>query len=58
MNKLLIELIITNSCNKKCEYCDLDFRNIFISDEIISLFNKFIREEEKKVDYFHINFFG
>ncbi len=57
MNKILIEIIITNSCNKRCEYCDLDFKNTFISDKSISLFIDFINQE-KNIDYFHINFFG
>ncbi len=56
-NKILIELVITNSCNKRCEYCDLDFKNTFISDKSISLFIDFINKE-KNIDYFHINFFG
>jgi len=57
MNKILIEVIVTNQCNKRCEYCDLDFRNKSISDNDIDLFTRFINNSSSEIEYFHLNFF-
>lgn len=55
MKKILIELIISNQCNKRCEYCDLNFRNNEISDENIEKFLEFIEKSNEEIT---INFFG
>jgi len=55
MEKILIEVIITNQCNKRCNYCDLNFSNKVISDNNIILLSDFINLYKK--NYFHINFF-
>ena len=54
MNKILIELILTNQCNKRCEYCDLDFQNKSLSFNDLNLFIEFINKN--KANY-TINFF-
>lgn len=54
MEKILIELILTNQCNKRCEYCDLDFKNSFFWRENINKFIKFLKQN--KANY-KINFF-
>ena len=55
MDKILIELILTNQCNKRCEYCDLDFRNKSLSFNDLDLFISFLKNNT--ADY-TINFFG
>lgn len=54
MEKILIELILTNKCNKRCEYCDLLFTNNSLSFNELDLFIKFL--ENNKAEY-NINFF-
>lgn len=54
MNNILIELILTNQCNKRCEYCDLDFRNKSLSYSDLDLFIDFL--SKNKANY-TINFF-
>ena len=55
--KILFEFIVTNSCNKRCEYCKLDFRDNFIDDKIISNFINFIKKESLYLKSIIINFF-
>ena len=54
MDKILIELILTNQCNKRCEYCDLDFQNAVFSDENILNLDNFIKNNPAE---YTINFF-
>ncbi len=54
MNNILIELILTNQCNKRCEYCDLDFRNKSLSYYDLDLFIDFL---SKNKAFYTINFF-
>lgn len=54
MEKILIELILTNNCNKRCEYCDLDFNNKSLSFQDLDLFIIFLKDN--KAEY-SINFF-
>lgn len=51
---ILFEVILTKQCNKRCQYCDLDFNNISLSYKHIDLFINFIIKN--KVDC-KINFF-
>lgn len=55
---LLFEIIVTNQCNKRCKYCDLDFRNAYISWDFFDiLFEKYM-ELSSKFEKIHLNFFG
>lgn len=60
MNKenILIELVITNQCNKRCKYCDLNFSNNFQNKKTLDLFINFLENNYEKVNGFLINFFG
>ncbi len=55
MHKILIELILTNNCNKRCNYCDLNFKDKSLSKKDLDIFTGFIKNN--KADY-SINFFG
>lgn len=50
----MIELILTNNCNKRCQYCDLEFKNKSLSIDDLDLFIDFISENKAK---YNINFF-
>lgn len=54
MNNILIELILTNNCNKRCPYCDLNFENKSQSFESLDSLINFIAKN--KANY-TINFF-
>jgi len=54
MEKILIELILTNKCNKRCDYCDLDFENKSLSFNDLDLLTDFLKNN--RADY-TINFF-
>lgn len=54
MQNILIELILTNQCNKRCQYCDLDFKNNFFSKEKLDVFINFLRQNPAN---YSINFF-
>jgi MoaA/NifB/PqqE/SkfB family radical SAM enzyme len=54
MEKILIELILTNQCNKKCNYCDLEFKNKSLSTQNLDRLTSFL---EKNKAYYSTNFF-
>ncbi len=54
MQNVLIELILTNQCNKRCEYCDLDFKNKSLSFDDLDLFSNFLKLNPAN---YTINFF-
>jgi len=54
MEKILIELILTNLCNKKCEYCDLNFQSKSFSFNDLDLFIIFLKNNTAE---YTINFF-
>lgn len=54
MQNILIELILTNKCNKRCEYCDLEFKNKSLSFWDLDLFIWFLKNNQAK---YTINFF-
>lgn len=58
MNNLLFEIIVTNQCNKRCSYCDLDFRTIFIDKKYIDNLYDILISNSSKIDNLTINFFG
>lgn len=55
--KILFEVIISNQCNKRCSYCDLDFRDSDINNKVLDEFIAFLFNEIDNVEYFIINFF-
>ncbi|MDD2566160.1 MAG: radical SAM protein [Candidatus Gracilibacteria bacterium] len=55
MHNIYIELIITNGCNKRCQYCDLDFSHKSFSYSNLDKFIEFLKNN--KANY-TINFFG
>lgn len=57
MNSILIEIIMSNQCNKRCPYCDLNFYNQSFSRTSLDIFSDFLDKNRSKVKYFHINFF-
>lgn len=57
MKKILIEVVTTNDCNRRCSYCDLDFRKNKIKISDLDKLILFIKNNHKEVEYFIINFF-
>jgi sulfatase maturation enzyme AslB (radical SAM superfamily) len=57
MQNVIFHLVLTNQCNKRCEYCDLDFKNNIISKNDIDLFIKYINTSVDKFWEIRINFF-
>lgn len=55
-NNILIELVISNQCNKRCKYCDLNFSNNFQTKESIDIFIRFLKNNLEN-NNFLINFF-
>ncbi len=55
MKNFLIELILTNQCNKRCDYCDLNFKNKSFSFKELDLFIEFLKNNKA---IYTINFFG
>ncbi|UFX83292.1 radical SAM protein [Candidatus Absconditicoccus praedator] len=55
---LLFEIVITNGCNKRCPYCDINFERGFIKNEVVDNFIKSIRNYDGELGGIHINFFG
>lgn len=53
----LIELIVTNQCNKRCEYCDLDFVSDYQLEENLMAFSDLLSKSQKDVWDLTINFF-
>ncbi|MFA5917175.1 MAG: radical SAM protein [Candidatus Gracilibacteria bacterium] len=58
MYKILFEVIINNQCNKRCSYCDLNFKNKSFSFRDLDKFIIFLNSNKDFVKYYHINFFG
>ena len=56
-HNVLIEFVITNQCNKRCKYCDLDFSDNEQSEEDIEIFYKFVSKNQKYIENLTINFF-
>ncbi len=54
MENILIELILTNNCNKRCEYCELNFTSKTISYSSIDKFIDFLSNNPAN---YTINFF-
>lgn len=57
-NNILIEFVLTNECNKRCKYCDLDFHGAKQTKENIDAFISFLEKNAKDVHEYIINFFG
>lgn len=58
MQNIIFHIILTNQCNKRCEYCDLDFSNNTISYENIDIFIDYINKKHRNFWEIRINFFG
>lgn len=58
MRRILFEIILNNQCNKRCSYCDLDFKDTAFSFADLDKFVHFLRSNKDSVEYYHINFFG
>ena len=57
-SSFLFEIIVTNQCNKRCQYCDLDFRNTYIPLDFFDILFKKYMEFSSKIEKIHLNFFG
>lgn len=57
MQNVIFHLVLTNQCNKRCEYCDLNFSNNYIAEENIDLFIEYINNNSHKYWEIRINFF-
>lgn len=55
--KILIEVIVNNQCNRRCEYCDLNFKSQEITYQQLDDLTHFIEKNKDSVEYFHLNFF-
>lgn len=53
---ILIELILSRACNKRCSYCDLDFNSDVIEARQLDMLSEAIKKESENYE-FHINFF-
>ena len=57
MQNVIFHLVLTNQCNKRCEYCDLNFSNNYISENNIEAFIDYINKNSHKYWEIRINFF-
>jgi len=57
MQNVIFHLVLTNQCNKRCEYCDLNFSNNYISENNIERFIHYINKNYYKYWEIRINFF-
>lgn len=58
MKNLLFEIIMSKQCNKRCNYCDLDFKNENLDNLVIDEFYNKLNWILQKNDIVFINFFG
>lgn len=58
MKNLLFEIIMSKQCNKRCNYCDLDFKNENLDNLVIDEFYNKLNWILQKNDNIFINFFG
>lgn len=58
MPKLLFEIIMSNQCNRRCEYCKLDLREQEISREYLDDMISFLTHYQWEYETVKINFFG
>lgn len=56
-HNILIELIISHPCNKRCEYCDLEFANKQMGKKELDTMIQFLRNSRDNLNSLHINFF-
>ncbi len=57
MQNIIFHIILTNQCNKRCEYCDLDFQNNTISYDNINIFLDYLHNNAQNFWEIRINFF-
>ena len=58
MKNLLFENVMSKKCNKRCNYCDLDFKNENLDNLVIDEFYNKLSWILQKNDIVFINFFG
>lgn len=58
MQNIIFHLVLTNQCNKRCEYCDLNFSDRILSETNINYFIEFINDNAHKFWEIRVNFFG
>ncbi|MDD2907741.1 MAG: radical SAM protein [Candidatus Gracilibacteria bacterium] len=56
--KIIIDLMMTNNCNRRCEYCPINFTNNFLEKEDIDFLINYLLENTEEYDFCTINFFG
>jgi MoaA/NifB/PqqE/SkfB family radical SAM enzyme len=57
MQNIIFHLVLTNQCNKRCEYCDLNFSDAILSKNNIIKFIDYINNNAYKYWEIRINFF-
>lgn len=57
MGNIIFHIILTNQCNKRCSYCDLNFSDNTIDYKDIDTFIDFIDKNNHKYREIRINFF-
>jgi len=55
--KIIIDLIMTNSCNRRCDYCPINFDNKLLTKENIDYLINFLDNNIDSYDSCTINFF-
>jgi len=58
MKKFLFEIIMSKACNKRCEYCKLDFESQNISNDSLDSLINILKWNKNSLDNVIINFFG
>ena len=56
--KIVIDLIMIYSCNKRCEYCPINFDWKILNEENIDIFIEFLEKNKEHYDECTINFFS
>lgn len=55
--KIIIDLIMTNNCNRRCNYCPVNFDDNFLSKEKIDYLIWYLEKNKENYDNCTINFF-
>lgn len=55
--KIVIDLIMTDKCNRRCNYCPIKFGSKLLSKDKIDYILSYLQENEKEYDMCTINFF-
>jgi len=55
--KIIIDLMMTNNCNRRCDYCPINFTNNFLEKKDIDFLINYLLENTDEYDSCTINFF-